>query len=326
MPIIKSNFKPAWWLPSSHLQTLWSTFFRHIPYVALNNIRLTLPDHDFLDISVTSNIAGKKTTKPIVLILHGLEGSLGSPYAKPLIKTLENAGYGIYFMHFRGCSGEINKSSRSYHSGEISDLQFVVDYLTTKHQRKLSAVIGFSLGGNVLLKWLGEQRKQAAVLSAVSISTPFLLADAAKRMEQGFSKVYQWHLISRLQAKYQEKFSAITSPLSIDIKKQNTFYQFDNQVTAPLHGFKSADDYYQQCSSRQFVKNITIPTLILHARDDPFMFPDTVPNEKELSKSVLLELTSSGGHVGFVTGKWPWNAKYWVDIRIVEWLKHTNTP
>ncbi|RTZ65597.1 MAG: hydrolase [Aquificaceae bacterium] len=323
MPIIKSSFKPAWWLPNAHLQTLWSTFFRHIPDITLNTNRLTLPDNDFLDISVSTNIADEKDNKPIVLILHGLEGSIDSPYAKPLINTLVNAGYGVYFMHFRGCSGEINKSARSYHSGETGDLQFVVDYLTKKHQCKLSTIIGFSLGGNVLLKWLGEQGEQATTLSAVAVSVPFKLADAAKRMEKGFSKVYQRHLISRLQKKYHDKFSHINSPLSIDIKKQNTFYQFDDQVTAPLHHFKSAEDYYLRCSSRQFVKKICIPTLILHATDDPFMFPNTAPSEDELSKNVQLELSSSGGHVGFVAGKYPWKAKYWVDIRVLEWLKET---
>ncbi|HIO91796.1 MAG TPA: hydrolase [Leucothrix mucor] len=321
MPIIKSNFKPAWWLPSSHLQTLWSTFFRPIPTLTLNNIRLTLKDSDFLDLSVTQNIAGQKTDKPIILILHGLEGSLDSPYAKPLMKTLERAGYGVYFMHFRGCSGEINKSSRSYHSGETSDLQFVVDYLTKRHQRKLFSIIGFSLGGNVLLKWLGEQQEQAATQSAIAVSVPFQLSDAAKRMAEGFSRVYQRHLISRLQKKYRDKFSHIPSPLSIEIEKQNTFYQFDDQVTAPLHGFKNADDYYQQCSSRQFIENIKIPSLILHAKDDPFMYSSTAPREEDLAKSVQLELSASGGHVGFVTGTVPWKAQYWVDQRVVEWLK-----
>ena len=322
MPIIKSSFKSAWWLPNSHLQTLWSTFFRRIPDLPLNNIRLTLPDSDFLDLSVTSNIAGKKTNKPIILILHGLEGSIHSPYAKPLIKTLVDEGYGVYFMHFRGCSGEINKTAGSYHSGETNDLQFVVNYLTQKHQCKLSTIIGFSLGGNVLLKWLGEQKEQAATLSAIAISVPFQLADAAKRMEQGFSKIYQRHLISRLQKKYQEKFSHANSPLSIDIKKQNTFYQFDDQVTAPLHGFKNAPDYYQQCSSRQFIKRIKIPTLILHAKDDPFMYPKTVPNEEELADKVQLILSTSGGHVGFITGILPWKAKYWVDMQVIKWLKN----
>lgn len=321
MPITKSNFKPAWWLPNAHLQTLWSTFFRKSPALTLNNLRLTLNDGDFIDLSVSQNITGKINNKPIVLILHGLEGSLSSPYAKTLIKSLVDAGYGVYFMHFRGCSDEHNNLPRSYHSGETEDLQFVVHYLTQKHQRKLRAVIGFSLGGNVLLKWLGEQKNEAGTESAIAISVPFQLSDAAKRMNQGFSKLYQHHLISRLQKKYTDKFRTIPSPLLVDVKNLKTFYDFDQQVTAPLHGFKGADDYYQRCSSRQFVKNITLPTLILHAEDDPFMYPHTAPTTKELPDNVELELSKSGGHVGFIGGKFPWQALYWIDKRVINWLK-----
>lgn len=320
MPIIKSNFKPAWWLPGAHLQTLWSTFFRRIPDLKLNNLSITLNDGDFIDLSVSQNIAGKSSDKPLVLILHGLEGSLSSPYVKPLIKTLEEAGYGIYFMHFRGCSGEPNTLPRSYHSGETDDLQFVVNYLTNKHQRKLHAIIGFSLGGNVLLKWLGEQQYQATTKSAIAVSVPFQLADAAKRMNKGLSKVYQRYLISRLQRKYRNKFATIHFPLSVDIKKLTTFYDFDHQVTAPLHGFESGDDYYQQCSSRQFIQKIKVPTLILHAKNDPFMYPDSMPRADELAENVELELSKAGGHVGFVSGKRPWKAQYWIDQRIVKWL------
>ncbi len=320
MPIIKSKFKPAWWLPNTHLQTLWSTFFRRTPKLKLNNLSITLNDGDFIDLGVTQNITGQTNNRPLVLILHGLEGSLSSPYAKPLIKTLEDAGYGIYFMHFRGCSGEPNTLPRSYHSGETEDLQFIVDYLTQKHQRKLHAIIGFSLGGNVLLKWLGEQQSQAATESAIAVSVPFQLADAAKRMNKGFSKLYQMHLVSRLQRKYQDKFRIIASPLTINIKKLKTFYDFDHHVTAPLHGFKSSTDYYQQCSSRQFIQAIKIPTLILHAKNDPFMYPSTPPTANELPHNVELELSNTGGHVGFIGGKFPGKAHYWIDQRILEWL------
>lgn len=320
MPIIKSSFKPAWWLPGAHLQTLWSTFFRKIPNIKVNHISLTLDDGDFLELSVSQNIAGKETDKPIVLILHGLEGSIGSPYIKPLIKTLEEAGYGVYFLHFRGCSGEPNMLPRSYHSGETGDLQFIVDYLTKKHNTKLSTIIGFSLGGNVLLKWLSEQQEKAATQSAIAVSVPFLLADATHRMNKGFSKVYQQHLISRLQKKYTDKFSGIPSPLSVDVKTLNTFYHFDDRVTAPLHGFKHAEHYYKESSSRQYIKDITTPTLILHAKNDPFMYPDTVPKAEELSDEVDLELSKSGGHVGFIYGS-PFKPKYWIDEKIIDWLK-----
>ena len=324
MPIIKSEFKPAWGLSNPHLQTLWATFFRtrfstnanSLPEVDLNNKRLELEDGDFLDL-VTTNIRNK----PIVILLHGLEGSIESPYAKPLIKQLDNAGYGVCFVHFRGCSDEINRLPRSYHSGDTQDLQQVVDHLQTQYKQGVFAVIGFSLGGNVVLKWLGEQQDDAPVTTGIAVSVPFQLEHAGDRLEKSFSRVYQKHLISSCQKKYKQKFVDKPSPLTVDVDQLNTFYSFDDKITAPLHGFTDADDYYQQCSSRQFLKHIQKPTLILHSKDDPFMWERTVPDENELSLSVELELSDSGGHVGFVGGKHLFNVEYWVDKRIIQWLK-----
>lgn len=326
MPITKSKFKPVWGLSNTHLQTLWSTFFRSIPEVNLTPKRLELEDGDFLDLEITTPFKNK----PIVIILHGLEGSVESHYIKPLIKALDDAGYGACFVHFRGCSHEINRLPRSYHSGDTQDLNSVVDYLHNEYQQQPFAVIGFSLGGNVVLKWMGEQGSDAPVTTAIAVSVPFQLAHAGDRLEKSFSRVYQKHLLSSCQKKYQQKFSSKTSPLdehldeNLDVEQLNTFYHFDDQVTAPLHGFKSADDYYQQCSSRQFLKYIEKPTLVLHAKDDPFMWEHTVPNEDELSSFVELELSDSGGHVGFIAGKHLFDIEYWVDKRIIEWLNKLN--
>ena len=316
MPIDKSDFKPAWWLHNTHLQTLWSTFFKHRPELALNTDRLELVDGDFIDISSTKNIR----QKPIVLILHGLEGTLESHYAKPLIKLLEDNGYGVCFMHFRGCSGEINRLKRSYHSGDSADLQTVVEYIKIKYQQSPFAVIGFSLGGNVLLKWLGEQKYAACTTTAIAVSVPFRLKDAADRLEKSFSRVYQKHLINSCQNKYKQKDSKISLNLVEDIECVNTFFEFDDKITAPLHGFKNADDYYTKSSSHQFLSTIKKPTLILHAEDDPFMWKSTPPNADEISESVHFELSKSGGHVGFISGKYPWAATYWADQRILKWL------
>jgi len=317
MPIIKSKFKPAWGLSNPHLQTLWSTFFRSAPSVALSNDRLELDDGDFLDI-VTTDLK----SKPIVIILHGLEGSLASPYVKPLIKQLDDAGYGVCFVHFRGCSDELNRLPRSYHSGDTQDLASVIEYIKNKHEQEIFAVIGFSLGGNVVLKWLGEQGENAATTTGIAVSVPFQLGDAGDRLEKSFSRVYQKHLLASCQKKYQTKFETEPSPLgkNIDACKLNTFYSFDDKITAPLHGFENADEYYEKCSSRQFLMHIRKPTLILHSKDDPFMWERTVPNEDELSPSVELELSESGGHVGFIGGKHPLSVEYWVDKRVLEWL------
>ena len=315
MPIIKSSFKPAWWLANPHLQTLWSSFFRSLPEIDLHNIRLELDDGDFLDLVVTDI-----QDKPLVIILHGLEGSLESHYIKPLIKTLDDAGYGVCFVHFRGCSEELNRLPRSYHSGDTADLQTIVQYMKNNYKQGVFAVIGFSLGGNIVLKWLGEQGAKAITQTAIAISVPFTLSNAGERLEKSFSRVYQKHLLTRCQKKYKQKSSLLKMPIEADAQQLNTFYTFDDQITAPLHGFKNADDYYQQCSSRQFLKDIKKPTLILHAKDDPFMWEYTVPNDDELSSSIKLELSDTGGHVGFIAGKNPFNPLYWVDQRIVEWL------
>jgi len=318
MPLVKSYFRPAWWLPNAHLQTVWSTFFRRRPALALETERVTLDDGDFIELAWL----GKNTNLPLVLMLHGLEGSVNSPYSKGLMQRLGQAGFAVCFFHFRGCSGQLNDRDRSYHSGDTGDLQQVIRHIYLQYQRKIYALVGFSLGGNVLLKWLGEQGAAAEVKRAVAISVPFVLDDAARRMNHGLSRLYQRHLLSRLHKKYQEKFRRQSSPLKVDVTQLNTFYKFDDQVTAPLHGFEGVDDYYRRSSSRQFIPKIGVPTLLIHASDDPFMYPTTVPDASELPPTVTLELSAAGGHVGFVSGRWPWRACYWVDERVVSWLTH----
>ncbi len=319
MPIKPAGFRPAWWLPGPHAQTLWPTLVRPRPKLTLQHRRLELPDRDFLDLC----LGGEKG--PLVLVLHGLEGSLESHYAGNLLAALHHAGYRTAFLHFRGCSGEPNRLPRSYHSGETGDLQFTTGWLR-KNVAPVEAVIGFSLGGNVLLKWLGEQGEAAATRRAVAVSVPFRLADADRRLRRGLSRIYQRHLVGHLKRSYREKFARIPSPLTVDVERLVTFRDFDEHVTAPLHGFADADDYYSRSSSRPYLKKIRKPTLILHARDDPFMFPETVPREEELAPSVTLELSAHGGHVGFVAGRWPWQAEYWLERRIVEWLDSESQP
>lgn len=310
--IERSDFRPLWWLGSPHLQTLWPVFFRNRPALALRAERLELADGDFLDLA-WADVEG-----PLVLVLHGLEGSLQSHYAAAVISALAGAGYRPVFMHFRGCSGEPNRLDRAYHSGETGDLAQVVAHVVRVAGQPLFAAIGYSLGGNVLLKWLGEQGAAAPLTTAVAVSVPFRLQDGAGRMSRGLSKIYQRHLVRRLQAGYRRKFADRPSPLNVDIDALGTFWSFDNQVTAPLHGFRDVRDYYGRSSSRQFLADIRRPTLILHALDDPFMFHDTVPTEAELSDDVTLELSRHGGHVGFVGGRLL--PRYWLEPRILRHL------
>jgi predicted alpha/beta-fold hydrolase len=310
-------FKPAWWLPGPHLQTLWPTFARRGEKLQLKRERVELSDGDFIDIDWTT-----QTTGPIVLVLHGLEGSVNSPYAQGILKALSQHGWRSGVMHFRGCSGEVNRLPRTYHSGDTGDLAAIIRILQTREPTTPIAVIGFSIGGNVLLKWLGETEGNHSLAAAVAVSVPFQLNKSVDRLREGFSLIYEKHLLKCLQLKIVEKFRSQPSPVSLPtMESLKTIRQFDNEITAPLHGFASAEDYYTKSSSRQFLKSIQVPTLILHAKDDPFMPASVIPNPDELSSAIQLEVLPKGGHVGFVSGSVPWRPQYWLDERIPAFLQ-----
>ena len=310
--IIESGFKPHWLLRSPHLQTLWPVWTRRKPPVGREE-RLELPDGDFLDLLWVEGGG------PLVIVMHGLEGSMESHYAASIMHALQQHGYTGLFMHFRGCSGEPNRLDRAYHSGETGDFMTVLEHAVTVSGKPLHAAIGYSLGGNVLLKWLGEQGESAPIGRAVAVSVPFRLEAAGQRLERGFSRIYQNHLMQKMRKGYKARFCSRPSPLDVDVDKLQTFREFDDKVTAPLHGFSGADDYYGRCSSRQFLKTIARPALILHAQDDPFMFPETVPADNELSPLVTLELSRHGGHVGFIGGSII--PARWLEERIIGYLE-----
>ncbi len=314
--IIYSQFKPAWWLTNRHAQTLWPAFFHPAPRLEISWETLDLPDGDFIDLVWTQNKPG-----PIVILLHGLEGGIESHYAKNLLHTIHDAGWTGVLMHFRGCSGRHNRLLRSYHSGETGDLRYFIETLGKRYPDSPLAAIGISLGGNVLLKYLGETRDQSGLAAAMAVSVPFDLANGARTLNRGFARLYQRYLVNRLANKIRDKFSTGSVPVRVEkLPEWDNFYRFDHNVTAPLHGFKSADDYYQRSSSRQFLKDIITPTHILHSRDDPFLSPDGIPKEDELSDACCLELTEKGGHVGFIYGAIPGMARYWIERRLREFL------
>ena len=315
MPTIPSEFRAAWWLPGAHAQTLWPSLFRRRMLPAINRERVELEDGDFIDL-IWSGPAGGR----IVLLLHGLEGGLRSHYVGGIMRQLNRRGLRVCLMLFRGCSDEPNRLPISYHSGKTDDPQRILHHIGSREARGVYAAVGVSLGGNVLLKWLGEQGERSPLEKAVALSVPFVLDDTARRLQQGLSRLYQHHLVASLRARYREKFRRIPAPLAVEIDRLTTFYHFDDQVAAPLHGFAGVEDYYRRCSCRQFLPAIRVPTLILHARNDPFMFPDTPPSERELPDNVWLELTEGGGHAGFVRGMIPGWADYWAERRIVQWL------
>lgn len=313
--MVQQPFKPAWWLRNSHLQTLWPAVIRKRklkPLIKLERERLELPDGDFVDLDWMN----KSEQGPIVLILHGFEGSVNSHYAKGMLNVIHQHGWRAVFMHFRGCSGEHNRLTRSYHSGDTGDIAFVMETLVAREPNTSFAAIGYSLGGNLLLKWLGETGASNPLKVAVAVSVPFELNKAAKRFEYGFSRFYQWYLLRCLRFRLQQKFVMVPSPIDVSLLRAATnIRDFDNCYTAPIHGFRDAEDYYDSSSSRQYLRFIQVPTLVVHAKDDPFMTEDVIPSSDELSSFVRLEVTESGGHVGFVSGKYPWRPVYWLEER-----------
>lgn len=323
-------FEPAWWCRGPHCQTLWQALLRLRPRPSLRRERLELPDGDFLDldwsIAPTIDAATARADTPIVLILHGLEGSARSVYARGLIGALRAHGWRAAVLHFRGCSGTPNRLARSYHSGETGDLDFVVRLLRARHPQAPLAAVGFSLGGNVLLKWLGEQGANAPIVAAAAVSVPFQLDRAAARLTQGLSRLYQWKLLRSLRRGLRRKFAAtrgksIATPIDLHgLDDLRCFRDFDHHVTARLHGFESAEHYYRVSSSRQYLPGIAVPTLILHAADDPFMTAHAIPRTDEVSATTRLEVQTHGGHVGFVGGRWPWAPVYWLEQRIPRYL------
>jgi len=258
------------------------------------------------------------------VLFHGLAGSYESPYIQGVVQELSKYGYNSVLMHFRGCTGNDNKLPRSYHSGDSGDaLEFIQSLKKEFPNSKLYGV-GYSLGANMLLKLLGELKKNSLLEKVVAVSPPMRLDICAKKMDRGFSRYYQHRLLKDLKIALDKKYDKHDMQTLLKLKRQDiqklkNFEEFDGAYTAPIHGFDSAQDYYTKCSSRQFLKDIQTPTLIIHSEDDPFMTKDVIPTKEELSSSVILELTKQGGHVGFVAGTL-FKPNYWLEKRIVNFL------
>jgi predicted alpha/beta-fold hydrolase len=311
---ISESFTPPWWLKNPHLQTFLGSLYSPGTDPKFQHQHLELPDGDFLQLDWSQN-PGNDT--PIVLILHGLEGSSRSSYVRRLVLDLYPQGYQCLVMHFRGCGGHVNRLQRTYHSGETQDLDLITRWLRHTYPNRPIAVIGYSLGANVLLKWLGEQRDKAPIQAAVAVCPPLRLEVCARRLEHGLSRIYQMLLLKSLVNKISEKYRHRTSPLDLNrVAKARTFFEFDDAVTAPLHGFASADEYYRQSSSRPYLKSIRRPSLIISTFDDPFMTPEVLPHIDELGPQSQLEITRYGGHVGFIAARGFFGIRFWLEQRI----------
>jgi predicted alpha/beta-fold hydrolase len=309
--LVKSDFKPNPLFTNRHLQTIIPNVFFPRAKVELRRERLELPDGDFNDVLWTSGGKG-----PIVIVLHGLEGSIRSHYAAGIMARIHALGFRGALLYARNCSGEPNRLPISYHSGFTQDLDHLTGLLKRREPGTALAAVGYSLGGNLLLKWLGESPHAERLQTGVAVSVPFDLGICSTAIERGFARVYMWELMGRMRRSAIRKFRTLQAPFQLpDIAALKTFREFDDALTAPLHGYRDAEDYYTRCSSRQFLRHIRVPTLVLHSADDPFMTPAALPRQDELSGAVTLELSERGGHVGFVDGT-PWRPGMWLEQRI----------
>jgi len=321
-----NHFVPAAWLGNPHLQTLWGPLWRRTIHLQRQRERIWLQDGDFLDLDWHGP---HQADTPLVLVLHGLTGSSNSPYVVGLQQAMAVEGWASVALNWRGCSGEPNLRSRSYHSGASEDLVEVIAHLRALRPMAPLYAVGYSLGGNVLLKHLGESGANSELLGAVAVSVPFRLDECADRIGQGFSKIYQRHFMREMLAYVRDKqrrfqhegLSEGLAELSAlgSLENMRTFWDFDGRVTAPLHGFADAQDYYRRASSRYFLGEIRTPTLIIQAVDDPFVFSHSLPEPHELSSSTEFELQARGGHVGFVDGTLK-KPGYYLERRIPLWL------
>jgi len=329
--IINSQFIPATGLTNPHLQTL-------VPYLMRRKLSFKgikqsfdLPDGDVLDLVWTEKpdtydtpLNATSPHKPIVIIFHGLEGSIESHYAKGMMLVIKKKGWIGLFMHFRSCAKNMNRRANLYHSGETGDAKAILNWLKLSYPQSSLAAIGFSLGGNMLLKLVAELGENSPLSAVVSVSAPLVLQQSAVRLNKGFSRLYQMHLLGLLKQKLIQKFEQhdYQQLIGFQLKNMNkikTIRDFDDWITAPLYGFESAEDYYQQCSSRQFLSAIKMPVLIIQAYDDPFMGSKMLPHITELSPDVQLELSQAGGHVGFIGGS-ILRPYYWLERRVPDYL------
>jgi uncharacterized protein len=310
------------------LQTLWGKFFRRQPAHPTRIERLDTPDGDFIEVHHLDAPAGS----PILLLLHGLEGTIRSHYIQGLLGEASRRGWRAGVLIFRSCGAELNRTRRFYHSGETTDIDLVVRHFENVFPNAPLVLAGVSLGGNVLLKYLGERGTSVSrrIRGAAVASVPFDLARSSRHIDRGFSKVYQQSFLQSLRRKAiakLEHFPDITSAESV--MSARTMYAFDDRFTAPLHGFRDAADYYTQSSSIGWLANISIKTLLLSAVDDPFLPSQVLDEVRSLAArnpSLEVEFTPRGGHVGFVEGRDPFHPSYYLERRMGEFLARTLVP
>lgn len=294
---------PAW-LPGGHLQTIYPATLMPRPVIPYRRERWDTPDGDFIDLD---RIEGRSEA-PLVVLFHGLEGCSNSHYALALMHAIRARGWRGVVVHFRGCSGEPNRLPRAYHSGDTAEVDWIMHRLQAERAGAPLYAAGVSLGGNVLVKWLGERGGAAAarVTRACAASAPVDLMVAGEALGRGFNLFYARYFLATLKAKsagMAQSFPGLFDPAPV--RAARTLREFDDLVTAPLHGFSNTDDYWTRASSKPVLKTIAVPTLMVNARNDPFLPHRALPAAHEVSAHVVRDFPTTGGHAGFVTGPFP---------------------
>jgi len=302
------KFNPVWWAPEVHTQTVIASFSKSKDPES-ERIEISTPDIDILELEVVD----LKNQKPVVALFHGLEGSSERHYIQNLMSDLRMAGFSSVALNFRGCGKKINLQRRMYHSGETEDYKTLFSWMNGYFNNPEIFAVGFSLGGNALVKSLGELGEEHPVSKAVAVSPPYDLKGGSLRMNEGFNKVYQKRFLDTLAKKTaikRKKFSDFPS------FEGNSVYDFDDQITAPIHGFAGADDYYERCSSKHFYKDVQKPLLVVHSKADSLCPLEFAPFEVlESNKNIRTLFTESGGHVGFISQK-----RGWLNRTIIKWF------
>jgi uncharacterized protein len=316
--LIASSYTAPVWLPGGNLQTIYAALCVARTKVEYRRERWDTPDGDFVDVDWLDGAAGA----PLVVLFHGLEGSSHSHYALALMAEVRALGWSGAVYHFRGCSGENNRLPRVYHSGDSAEIDWALRRLRLTRAGRPLLAVGVSLGGNALLKWLGEEGEAATAIvdAAASVSAPLDLSATGYSLERGFNMVYTRMFLTTLKKKMFDKLTDY--PDLVDVaatRRARTLYDFDNAVTAPLHGFRDTDDYWTRASAKPWLQHIALPTLVLNAQNDPFMPASALPLPDEVSAQVLLEFPQTGGHVSFIAGPFPGNLR-WLPQRVIAFL------
>ncbi|HZI85099.1 MAG TPA: alpha/beta fold hydrolase [Casimicrobiaceae bacterium] len=320
--IANGFYRAPLWLPGGHAQTIYPAFAPR-PAVKYRRQRIDTPDGDFVDFDWLET-AQPRGDAPLVVLFHGLEGSSASHYALALMAQLSVLGWRGVVPHFRGCSGEPNRLARAYHSGDYAEVGWMLQTIRSLEPNSTIFVVGVSLGGSALLNWLGreEHRAREILAAAAAVSTPLDLTAAGISIGQGLNRIYSRHFLSTLVPKalaMARRFPGSLDPGAIALA--DTMYRFDEIVTAPLHGFGGARDYWKRASSKPWLKAIAVRTLVLNARNDPFVPAASLPGPADVSATVVLEQPHDGGHVGFLTGPFPGHLN-WLPTRLLQFFRH----